>query len=404
MNTTTPTTPATGAAGAGDPTGAPGPSSPLAPGSSTPPAVLGPAQDPAARRRRSERRRDRIVLGALIFATVAIALLALYLGSSSVIYSDTPHGTLGDLFEALRGDGPRAMIVREWRLPRVVAGLAFGAALGASGAIFQTLTRNALGSPDVLGFSTGSYTGVLVVTVLLGAGGLASSDSALAQAAAALGDTGGALLGGIGAAIAVYVLAYRDGIQGFRLIIVGIAVAATLSSVNTFLLLRAKEEVAMAASIWGAGSFDLMSWPALLPALAVLALLTPVVIACVPVIHQLELGDDTAAMHGVRVERARRIVLLIAVALVAVSTAVAGPIAFIALSAPQIGRLLVRRPGIPILPASLVGALLLTSADVVSQQLVPQTVPVGMVTVVLGGVYLVALLLAQSFRSMRRRV
>ncbi|MCG7308429.1 iron chelate uptake ABC transporter family permease subunit [Brachybacterium sp. ACRRE] len=369
------------------------------------PAVTAdPSHDLIARRRRGERRRDRIVLAALVLATLAIGLLALYLGSSSVIFSDTPHGTLGGLLEALRGDGPRAMIVREWRLPRVVAGLAFGAALGASGAIFQTLTRNALGSPDVLGFSTGSYTGVLVATVLLGAGGLASSDSALAQAAASLGETGGALLGGIGAAILVYVLAYRDGIQGFRLIIVGIAVAATLSSVNTFLLLRAKEEVAMAASIWGAGSFDLMSWPALLPALAVLVLLTPAVIASVPVIHQLELGDDTAAMHGVRVERARRIVLLIAVALVAVCTAVAGPIAFIALSAPQVGRLLVRRPGIPILPAALVGALLLTSADVASQQLLPQTVPVGMVTVVLGGVYLVALLIAQSARSLRRRV
>lgn len=350
------------------------------------------------------RGRDRVVLAGLAVLTLAIAVLALYLGSSSVIFSDTPHGTFGQMLEALGGEGPKAMIVQQWRLPRVVAGLAFGAALGASGAIFQTLTRNALGSPDVLGFSTGSFTGVLLVTVVLGTGGIAGGDSALAQALASLGDTGGALLGGIGAAIAVYVLAYRDGIQGFRLIIVGIAVAATLSSVNTLLLLRAQEEVAMAASIWGAGSFDLMSWPALLPTLGVLALLTPAVIAAVPVIHQLELGDDTAAMHGVAVERARRIILLIAVALVAVATAVAGPIAFIALSAPQAGRLLVRRPGIPILPAALMGALLLTCADVASQQLVPQTVPVGMVTVVLGGLYLVVLLLAQAVRSLRRRV
>jgi iron complex transport system permease protein len=344
------------------------------------------------------------VLAALTLVTLALAVLALYLGSSSVLWSDTPHGSLGETLRGLAGEGPRALIVREWRLPRVVAALALGAALGASGAIFQTLTRNALGSPDVLGFSTGSYTGVLVVTVVFGTGGLSAADGTLARALASLGDTGGSLLGGLLTAVAVYVLAYRDGVQGFRLIIVGIAVAATLSSVNTYLLLRAGDEVAMAASIWGAGSFDLMAWPALLPALVVLALLVPAVALSVPVIHQLELGDDTAAMHGVRVERARRTILLIAVALAAVSTAVAGPIAFVALSAPQIARLLVRRPGIPILPAALMGALLLTTADLVAQQLVPTALPVGMVTVVLGGVYLIALLLVQAVRVLRHRV
>ncbi|WP_240613290.1 FecCD family ABC transporter permease [Brachybacterium endophyticum] len=345
-----------------------------------------------------------MVLLGLAALTLALALLALYLGSSSVLWSTTPHGTLGELFQGLAGNGPRALIVQEWRLPRVVAGLAFGAALGVSGAIFQTLTRNALGSPDVLGFSTGSYTGVLLTTLVLGTGGISASDGALIRAAASLGETGGALLGGFGAAIVVYLLAYRQGIQGFRLIIVGIAVAAMLSSVNTLLLLRAGDEAAMAASIWGAGSFDLLAWPTLAPALLVLALLVPAVLAVVPAIHQLELGDEIAAVHGVRVERVRRAILLIAVAMVAVCTAVAGPIAFIALSAPQIGRLLVRAPGTPLLPAALTGALLLTTADLASQQLLPKAVPVGMVTVVLGGAYLVTLLVVQAVRSTRARV
>jgi iron complex transport system permease protein len=313
----------------------------------------------------------------------------------------------GDFLRAFTGqEGIRSTMVLQWRMPRIVAALAFGAALGASGAIFQTLTRNALGSPEVLGFSTGSYTGVLVVTVVLGAGGLVADaeEAPVLAALASLGTTGGALLGGLLTAVVVYALAYRNGMQGFRLIIVGIAVAAMAHALNTFLLLRAGDEVAMAASIWGAGSLALVGWPTLLPVLVVLAFLAPAVAMSLSTVRQLELGDDVAASHGVPVERARRGILLVGVALVAVTTAIAGPIAFIALSAPQIARISLRSAGIPVGASAVVGAALLVGADLLAQQALPKAVPVGIVTVVIGGAYLVSLLVVGAIRTLRHRL
>ncbi|RIJ53219.1 iron-enterobactin ABC transporter permease, partial [Clavibacter phaseoli] len=195
-------------------------------------------------------RREALVGAALAVAILALALVALGTG-------DFPL-TVPEVIRAMAlPDGSFAStIVLEWRLPRVLAALAFGAALGVAGAVFQSLTRNPLGSPDIIGFSTGSYTGALVVTTLAGATFLPTAV--------------GALAGGLGTALVVYLLAYRGGVQGFRLIITGIAVTAVLHGVNTFLLLKAGTEVAMAASIWGAGSLALVGWDRALPAFAAL--------------------------------------------------------------------------------------------------------------------------------------
>jgi len=311
----------------------------------------------------------------LAAAVALLALVALGLGD----YPMHP----GEVIAALGGNqGFASTVVLEWRLPRVLAAVVFGAALAVSGALFQTLTRNPLGSPDIIGFSTGAHTGAIVSITLLGS-------QLVAEAA-------GALIGGLGTALVVYLLAWRGGVQGFRLIIVGIAMTALLNSVNTYLLLRAQTEVAMAASIWGAGSISLVGWQetafTLLP-LAVLGLATA---AIVRPLRQLELGDDAARAHGVAAEPARLAILVIGVGLIATVTAIAGPIAFVALAAPQIARRLVRGAGIPLGAAALTGALLLLGADQVAQHLVPGAVPVGVVTVVLGGIYLVALLVHEA--------
>src|SRR5690606_22829557 len=141
-------------------------------------------------------------------AIVVVALIALSLG-------DYPLSIPEVLAAVFTDQGFASRIVLEWRLPRIVAAIAFGAALGASGALFQTLTRNPLGSPDIIGFSTGAYTGAILVITIAGGGFVAVS--------------AGALAGGLVTAGVVYVLAWRGGIQGFRLIIVGIAVTAALS-------------------------------------------------------------------------------------------------------------------------------------------------------------------------------
>ena len=210
----------------------------------------------------------------------------------------------------------------------------------------------------------------------------------------------GALAGGLLTAALVYLLAWRGGIQGFRLIIVGIAVTATLSSLNTYLLLRAQTEVAMAASLWGAGSLALIDWGDVTLVVPALALLGVVTAAMMGPLRQLELGDDAAHAHGVRIEGTRITVLGAGVALIALVTAVTGPIAFIALAAPQIARRLTRGAGIPVGAAASTGALLLLAADLVAQHLIPGSVPVGVVTVVIGGLYLIALLIQEAHQQL----
>lgn len=336
-----------------------------------------PRPGTAPRRPVDPRRRSRLAVAGLAVAALLLALVALGLG-------DYPL-SVPEVVRALGGDqGFASTIVTQWRLPRVLVALAFGAALAVSGALFQSLTRNPLGSPDVIGFATGSYTGVLVVTTVLGTG--------------TLGVSAGALVAGLLTALVVYLLAYRDGVQGFRLILVGIGVTGMLHGLNVWLLLRAKTEVALAASIWGAGSISLVGWTQALPAFVVLAVLTPLVRAVRGPLRQLELGDDAAGSHGLRVETARLAVVVLGVALIATVTATAGPIAFVALAAPQIARRVAGSAGLPLVASALTGALVLLAADVLAQHVLPTALPVGVVTVVLGGGYLLALIVQEARR------
>lgn len=315
---------------------------------------------------------------ALFALSLIIAVLALCLG-------DLPL-SVSQVFAAFAGreSGIVETVVLEWRAPRVLGAVVFGAALGVSGAIFQSLTRNPLASPDLIGLTAGSYAGGLIVIILIGSGSLPIAI--------------GALTGGLIAAALVYLLAYRQGVQGFRLIIVGIGVSAMLGAISSYLLLRAKLEIAMTAAIWGAGSLNPVGWPQLLPSLVVIALAFVSLIIFVPSLRQLELGDDTAKALGVRVEPARLGLVICAVALTAVVTAAAGPIAFVSLAAPQIARRLTRSAGIPLMPSALLGALMLAVSDIVAQHLFTVSLPVGVVTVVIGGAYLVGLLIHETRR------
>ncbi|WP_193104313.1 iron chelate uptake ABC transporter family permease subunit [Brachybacterium sp. FME24] len=334
----------------------------------------------------ARRSRHAVVVAVLVGLALALTLVSLSRG-------DYPLG-LGDLLRALAGDGGFAStIVLHWRLPRALAAIVFGAALALSGAIFQTLTRNPLGSPDVLGFSTGAYTGVLLLSLVAGP----TVSGVLGGATTIVG----ALAGGLGTAVVVYLLARRGGVQGFRLIVVGIAISAMLHAINVWILLQVQDEVAMAASMWGAGTLSLIDWAGLVPVLILLLLVVPALVLCVPLMRQLELGDDLASMHGVAVERTRRRILLLAVVLIAAVTALSGPIAFVALSAPQLAKRLVNGTGIPLGASAAMGAVLLGGADLVAQHVLPTTLPVGVITIVLGGLYLVGLLLTPALKTLR---
>lgn len=318
-------------------------------------------------------RRAASVWFVLGLALLACSLIALTLGASQISIAEVGSALLG------RGDAGTVRIVTEWRLPRVVIAVLGGASLALSGAIFQSMTRNPLGSPDIIGFSTGAYTGSLIVNLVIGGG--------------AVSVTVGAFLGGLLTAAAVYLLAFKRGVQGFRLIVVGIAVSAALSALNSYLLVTARLEEAVTAAIWGAGSLNGVRWPQVLPVALALLVLGPLCALLARRLRMLELGDEHAQMLGLDPERTRIMLLVIGVGLVSIITAMVGPITFVALAAPQIAKRLVDATGPALVASALVGALLLLFSDVLAQRAIaPSQYPVGVVTACLGGAYLVWLM------------
>lgn len=323
--------------------------------------------------------RPLVVCVVLLLAALAVAVLALGTGEFTL--------TPAEVLRALAGEGTRAarLVVVEWRLPRVLLALLIGAALGLAGAVFQALTRNPLGSPDVIGFNTGAYTGVLVVTVFVGNGYYLVA--------------GGALVGGLATAIVVYLFAFKRGVQGFRLIIVGIAISAMLSSVNQWFIIKVDLQAAFAAAIWGQGSLNGLGWAQVTPVAVAVGVLCLALIAYGPRLALLEMGEDAAAALGVRVESTRLAYLVIGVSLTAVATAAAGPISFVALAAPQLAQRLTRTAGIALVPSAAMGAFLLMFSDWLAQRaFAPTQLPVGIVTVSVGGIYFVWLLVRQARR------
>ncbi len=320
-------------------------------------------------------------------AFVVASLLTLTIGAIGMIllvngtYATSPTDVLSALLGQHRHDMVR-MIVVEWRLPRVGLALLLGAALGVSGAIFQSLTRNPLGSPDIIGFSAGSYTGALIAIILLSGGYYETA--------------AGSMIGGVTTAGAVYVLAWRKGVQGFRLIVVGIGVAAMLSAFNTWMIREADLNVAMSAAIWGAGSLNGLGLEQLVPIAIVLLFLMPASCFMVRSLRQLEMGDDMARASGVETNRARLFLILIGVALTATVTAAAGPISFIALVAPQIARRLVHSSSPALMSSALMGGVLLLMADWAAQHALSVQLPVGIMTVSIGGFYFLWLLARES--------
>ncbi|MFI6981811.1 FecCD family ABC transporter permease [Embleya sp. NPDC050154] len=287
--------------------------------------------------------------------------------------------------DGLTGHGDLSVVVREWRLPRVVAAVLFGALLGCAGAVFQNLTRNELGSPDVIGLDVGSYTGALIVMVVIGG---TTTPTAL-----------GSVVGGLLTAVVVLTLSTRSGFGGHRLIVIGIAVNAMLTAVNSWIILRADLDVAIAAEMWNVGSLNGVDWADLNVAFVAAAILAVLLVLNSRATQQAALGDAIAVTSGVRLRQHRLLAVVAGAGCTATVTAITGPIAFVALAAPHLGRAATRSPGIHFVPAALTGSVLLLSADLIAQSLLaPVTLPVGVVTTAIGGAYLLLLLLKEVKR------
>lgn len=311
---------------------------------------------------------------------LVLLVLALAAGIALIGSGDYPLAP-GEVIATLTGGGdPGArFVVQDLRLPRILVGLLVGIAFGIAGAVFQTVSRNPLGSPDVLGFAQGSSVGALIAIVYFQAGTFAVA--------------AGAVAGGVATGVAIFLLAWKRGIHGYRFVLVGIGASAMLYAMVLYLMTKANIVEATRATTWMTGSLNGRDWNQVGPLAAVCAVLIPLLLLHGRPLRMLEMGDDAAYALGVRVDRVRIVVLLAAVVLVAAATAAAGPISFVALTAPQLARRLTRSPGPNLLPAALMGAVLLVAADWASQRLFgADQLPVGVLTGVLGGGYLLWLL------------
>lgn len=319
-------------------------------------------------------RASLLTVGGLLAVILAASIVGLLLG-------DYPM-TLGETVAGLFGFGNDPLIryfVQDQRLPRVLGAIMVGTALGMAGNIFQRLSNNPLGSPDIIGFSTGAASGALVAIIIVQAG------------PAAIGV--GAMLGGLISATLVYFLSIKNRrVSGTQLVLVGIGAAAILQALNSILIVRAELGPAQTAAQWLAGSLNATTWPEIGALVAVLAVFVPLALLLARPLQIMLSGDDLAAGLGVRVHRRRREMIAVGVVLTALSVAIAGPIAFVALAAPQLARRF--DPGIAMLSSGLMGAALVLLSDIIAQRLfAPVQLPVGVVTGSLGGVYLIWLLL-----------
>jgi iron complex transport system permease protein len=319
--------------------------------------------------------RTALVCAALLAVAAALAVVAMGRGTIALTPGQVVGALLGDA-----DDPTTARVVLGIRLPRLLTGLGVGAALGTAGALFQSVSRNVLGSPDLIGFTTGAATGAVLQIVVVGGGPLSAGVWAV----------GG---GAVTAAVVYLLSASRRGGGGYRLVLVGIGVGALLQALNSLLLTRADLDQALEAEIWLQGSLNGRRWEQAVPVLVVLAVALPLAAAGSRRLDVLEMGDDTAAQLGVRADRSRLLAVVLGVALTAVATAAAGPIAFVALAAPQLVRRLTRATGAHLVPSAFLGGALLVGADLLAQRLpFAWSVPVGLATGLLGGIYLLWLL------------
>lgn len=332
----------------------------------------------------------------IFLAAALVVMFAVYvlLGSYTVTIPDFFTIVINHLTGGEKIPGA-SFIVMEHKLPRAVVGTLIGLAFGLAGALFQTMLRNPLASPDIIGISYGASAAAVTAIVVFGASGAVVSGSALA--------------GALGVAAIIYAISRgtgsgagggsRGNAAGSRLILAGVGIAAALHAVVNFLMTRADIRTAADALVWLNGSLNAATWERAGVLSVSLVVLVPAVIALAGPLRILELGDDAAAGLGIKVNGVRLGLVLTAVGLAAVATAAAGPVAFVAFLAGPIARRIVRKPSLP--ASALTGGLIVLAADFFASNLAPvildgTVLPVGVITGALGAPFLLWLLLTSN--------
>jgi iron complex transport system permease protein len=323
--------------------------------------------------RRARRRRHAV-------ATIVLGVLLIALAAVSLMFGNSFY-TPGEIIRVMLGETvPGASFtVGELRLPRMALAILAGFAFGIAGVTFQTLLRNPLASPDIIGITEGASAAAVVAIVVLGLSGPAVSAMAL----------GGALI----TALAIYLLSNKGGFSGIRLILIGIGVAAMLQSVVSYVLSRAADWDIQMAMRWITGSLNNAAWDDVIPLAIASVIIVPFLFSQARSLGMLQLGDDSASGLGVHVTATRLMFILGAVALLAFATAGTGPIAFVAFMAGPIAARITGPGANLLLPSAFVGAVLVLGGDLIGQFAFDARYPVGVITGVLGAPYLIYLLI-----------
>ena len=320
----------------------------------------------------------------VILNSVLVAVI-LCLSIWALMQGDREYSAF-QVIDTLLGGGTRSSrIFVPLRAARIVAALLVGAALGLSGAIFQVISGNTLGSPDIIGFTNGAATGALLPIIVFNSGPV--------EVAA------GAVIGGLATSLLVWLMTRHTGLRGFRLVLVGIGVGSTLAALNSLLVVRASLTQAQTAASWLAGSLNDIVWERSFALMIAMALVVPALLLVTRPLGAIRFGDNVAAGLGVSVNRYRVAALFIGVLLVSLATATTGPVAFVALAAPHIAKTLTKTTGVGFTSSALMGALLVFGSDLIGRYAIPGGMQVGVVTGAIGGLYLMYLIYLERKKS-----
>ena len=324
-----------------------------------------------------KRRRRWIQVTSLLFVLTCILCCAMLLLGNTIY-------PIQEVIRSLSGERIAGVTfaVNTIRLPRMLAGLFAGFAFGVAGYIFQTMLRNPLANPNVLGITSGSSAAaVLCITMFHTSNAVVSFASVIA---------------GLITVVFMYLLSRGKSFSIGRLILIGIGIQAILDAVISYLLLIGSQQDIPAALRWLNGSLNGSKIDELPPLIITVVIFTPIVLMLGKQLNILELGEQMASSLGVSTDKTRVLLIVSSVFMIAIATATTGPIAFVSFLAGPIANRLVGTGFSNILPAGLVGASLVLVADLVGQFAFVYRFPVGVITGLLGAPYLILLLIRMN--------
>lgn len=326
--------------------------------------------------RTKRRRRFILVTSSLALIAVALCCTMLMLGNTIYPVSDVVGVLLG---EQVKG---ASFAVETIRFPRMVAGVFAGFAFGVAGHVFQTMLRNPLANPNVIGITAGSSAAAVFCIIVLQASNAVVSIASI--------------LGGLATVLIIFFLSKGSSFSIGRLILIGIGIQAMLNAVISYLLLIGQEHDIPTAMRWLSGSLNGAKVEELYPLMLAVLFFTPILIVFGKRLEMLELGEQAATSLGVDTNKTRLVLIISSVLMISLATAATGPIAFISFLAGPIAKRLVGVGFSSLIPAGLVGIILVLASDLIGQFAFVARYPVGVITGILGAPYLIYLLIRMN--------